>query len=122
VTYTTQPDLLPVPDDGSQPAQALPAFRALADATQAALLRRDAITVTGGATIINGANNPATISTGLSGVLAATATNGNPMSAVTVWPYATAPPTTNATTHAAMLTNARRFTRHLASLLFRVLH
>jgi hypothetical protein len=37
MTYYTQPDLLPVPDDGSQPALALPTLRALADATQAAL-------------------------------------------------------------------------------------
>jgi hypothetical protein len=78
VTYTTQPDLLPVPDDGSQPAQALQAFRALADATQAALLRRDATVTTGGAVIIDGANNPVTIHTGLAAVQGATATNGNP--------------------------------------------
>jgi hypothetical protein len=37
MTYITQPDLLPVPDDGSTLALALPAFRALADAVQAAL-------------------------------------------------------------------------------------
>jgi hypothetical protein len=37
MTYLTQPDQLPVPDDGSQPALALPALRALADAVQSAL-------------------------------------------------------------------------------------
>lgn len=37
MTYITQPDQIPVPDDGNQLALALPALKALADATQVAL-------------------------------------------------------------------------------------
>jgi hypothetical protein len=69
---------LPAPDDGTQPALALPAYRALADAVQAALTRRDAMAVVADATIIDAAVNPAVIPTGLSFVNGATATNGNP--------------------------------------------
>jgi hypothetical protein len=112
MTYYTQPDLLPVPDDGSQPALALPTLRALADAVQGAFsglrarvdglenwqtvdfaswgngvvarlgllegqmaARRVAV---GGQALVDGANNPVTIETGLSVVHGASAVNGNP--------------------------------------------
>jgi hypothetical protein len=93
MTYYTQPDLLPAPDDGTQPALALSAYRALADAVQAALTGLRARTddiftrlgvleaqfgAVGGQALIDAAVNPATIETSLGQVLGASAFNGNP--------------------------------------------